>query len=95
MAIKREYIENFEILVRAMVAGDVCLLECLNKKTAEKVNVICTVHKYKNEFGEIEGAAITPFAKMFNSDPYDELLPPDPDGGFVSGSGMLPNDRII
>lgn len=62
--------KNFETLTRAFDEKNICLLDCTDKKTGKKVAVICAVQKEKNEY------VFVPFAKMFNSNPYEEVIPP-------------------
>ena len=46
-------------------------MECVDKATDKKVAVICVFSKDSD--GMITA---TPFAKLFDGNPYDELLPP-------------------
>lgn len=62
--------ENFETLKKAFQSGDVCILECVEKATGEKIAVICAVQAVDGEF------VMTPFAKFFNGNPYELLEPP-------------------
>lgn len=64
------YKNNFETLGKAFDNGDVCLMECTDKLTKEKVAVICAI--FKDADGMIN---TVPLAKMFNGNPYDELIP--------------------
>lgn len=61
---------NFDTLVAAVKAGDVCLMSCLDRQTLDPVAVICAVHH------EGEQVVTTPFAVMFRDNPYEELIPP-------------------
>jgi len=71
MAIPVGHKDNFQTLVRAFNNGQVCLLECTDKTTRNKVMVICAVQKVGEEF------ELVPFAKMFDGNPYDEVEPPE------------------
>jgi hypothetical protein len=45
-------------------------VECTDAKTGEIVVAVCAVEEYEDEY------RIIPLAKMFNGDPYEELIPP-------------------
>lgn len=60
---------NFETLKRVFANGDAALLECTNHK-GEYVAVICAVHWENDEY------VMSPFAKMFEGNPYEEVIPP-------------------
>lgn len=62
---------NFDTLLQAARYGDVCLLECVDDATGNKVMTICAVNH--NDDGSVE---CVPIAKMFDGDPYKELRPP-------------------
>lgn len=70
------FVHNFNELFKAAQNKDLCLLECLEAKTQKMVAVICAVY-------------VVPLARMLDENPYETLLPPNPDGGFfpVPGSG--------
>lgn len=70
MAIPKGYKANFETLKRAFKNGDVALMECTDKVTGKPVYVICTVGRENSEY------VMSPVAKMFDGNPYDELNPP-------------------
>lgn len=61
---------NFGMLVKAVKNGDVCLVECKDVKTGVPVITICVVHEVDDEF------QLAPIAKLFDGDPYEELIPP-------------------
>lgn len=61
---------NFTVLQRAFAQGDVALLECRSKETGRPVIVICAV---QSDGDEVE---FVPFAKLFEANPYEELIPP-------------------
>lgn len=70
MAIAKGYKANFHTLNQAFLDGRVCLMECTDKITKAKVNVICAVNEVEGEY------EMVPFAKLFEGNPYDELDPP-------------------
>ena len=70
--IAQEHAANFETLTRAFDHNQVCLMDCVEKATGEHVAVICAVAKVGEEF------EFTPFAKFFNGNPYELLIPPTP-----------------
>lgn len=77
MAIAKGYKQNFETLRRACKNGDLALLETKDKSSGAIVYaVVACQHE---DDGEI---TMVPLAKMFDGNPYDELSPPNPDGGF-------------
>lgn len=63
---------NFNNLVRAAKNGDIALMQCTDAKTGEEVAAVCMVNR--DAEGNVEFA---PVAKLFNSNPYEELLPPN------------------
>jgi hypothetical protein len=71
MAIESHITQNFQELVRAILQGDVGLMECRDAKTLEPVTIICV-------FQRNDDSTITtiPVASMFMSDPYEQLIPP-------------------
>lgn len=62
--------KNFETLQRAFANGDACLIEC-ETKDGQYVAVICA--RTQLEDG---GVFLSPFARMFLGDPYEEVIPP-------------------
>ncbi len=76
--ISKYHKENFKILQRAFKNGDVALLECQNRENGDVVAVICAVGRDNEEY------VFSPFASLFNDNPYETLSPPDPDGGFIN-----------
>lgn len=79
MAISQSYRQNFETLRRAADSGHLALLECQDKATGKVVNVVVALNRHSGEF------QFVPLAKLFDGNPYDELNPPNPDGGFHTG----------
>lgn len=68
--IVQQHKENFETLRRAFKNDDVCLLDCTDKDTGAHVAVICTIRQVGEE------VEFTPFARFFNGNPFDMLIPP-------------------
>lgn len=70
--------QNFEMLQHAFAHGRVALLEVQDRSTGESRAAIVAVN-VDPETGEHE---FVPFALMIDGNPYEQLNPPDPDGGF-------------
>ena len=68
--IAKGYKANFETLCKAIRHGDVCLMECTDAATGKPVMVICAVQRDGDSF------EMMPFAKLFDGNPYEELIPP-------------------
>jgi hypothetical protein len=68
----KEHKKNFETLSRAFALGHVALMECTVKATQEKVAVVCAVAFDGKEY------LFTPFAALFNGNPFELLEPPTP-----------------
>ena len=70
---------NFETILRACQEGRLVLLDCQDKATGKPVVVLAAV-------GDAPGGEydLVPFAKLFEGNPYDELNPPAPKGGYRS-----------
>ena len=66
------YKQNFGMLVEAVKNGDVCLVECKDAKSNTPVITVCAVQTSKED----EEFQIVPLAKLFDGDPYEELIPP-------------------
>ena len=66
-------VQNFETLKKAFANGDVALMECFDTKENAVVAVLCAVRRHGNDI------EMVPFGKMFSGNPYEQLLPPDPD----------------
>jgi hypothetical protein len=88
--IVQQHAKNFETLKRAIFAGNVGLLECKVKATGEVVAALCVVGESGEQY------TFTPFALMVNGNPFEALMPPDPDrpGKFV-GDDALPTQAEI
>jgi hypothetical protein len=70
MAIPEGYRQNFEMMLEAAKNADLALVECTDKHTGKPVITICAIGRDGDEF------VITPFAKMFDGNQYEELNPP-------------------
>lgn len=70
MAISKGYKANFETLKQAGANNDLALMECTDKATGKTVMAICAVSRVKGKF------VFSPLAKMFDGNPYEELVPP-------------------
>lgn len=73
MALLPGHVANFETMQRANENGDLALMECTDAKTGQYTAVICCVQRESN--GDY---SMVPIARMFDGNPYDELLPPAP-----------------
>ena len=74
MAISKGYQANFETLQRAEANGDLALLECKDAKSGQPVIAIVAVQRSAKPGMMVE---FVPLAKMFDGNPYEELLPPE------------------
>ena len=71
MSIAAGYKANFKTLCDAIRNDDVCLMECTDAVTGKPVMVICAVQRDSDAF------EMVPFAKLFDGNPYEELIPPE------------------
>lgn len=79
MAIPDSIKTNFHTLGKAFEKGDIALLECRDRSTGEPAYAICAINIRRQADCEPE-IEMAPFGLMFNSDPYEMLLPPtDPE----------------
>ena len=79
MAIPDSIKTNFHTLGKAFEKGDIALLECRDRSTGEPEYAICAINIRRQADCEPE-IVMVPFGLMFNSDPYEMLLPPtDPE----------------
>ena len=69
--INDHYKTNFQTMLMAAENADLCLMECTDATTGKPVIAICMVNCTKD--GEYE---MMPVAKMFDGNPYEELVPP-------------------
>lgn len=65
---------NFETLLQAARAGDLCIVQCTDAKTHDPVTAICAVNR--DAENNIE---LAPIARFFNGNPYEQLIPPSVD----------------
>ena len=74
MAIPDPIKTNFHTLGKALEKGDIALLECRDRNTGEPAYAICAINilRQADQEPEIE---MVPFGLMFNSDPYEMLIP--------------------
>jgi len=63
------YRDNFDTLCRAVKNGDIALMDCTDKQTGKPVAVVCAVQREDN--GD---CSFVPIAKMFDGNPYEEVL---------------------
>lgn len=66
----QQHAGNFETLKQAFLNNHVCLLGCIEKETKEHVAVICAVRWDGQQY------VFTPFARFFNGNPFEMLIPP-------------------
>lgn len=74
MALKPGDVTNFKTLQLADKGGDLAMIECKDQMTGEYVAVIVAMgwDAEANEY------VLTPLARMFTGNPYDEVTPPGP-----------------
>ena len=70
MTIEKGHIKNLETLERASADENLALMECTDAITGLPVIAICAVSYINGEYSAI------PLAKMFDGNPYEELVPP-------------------
>lgn len=71
MSITEGYKANFDTLCRAAKNNDLAIMECTSAATGEPVMVVCAVGR------DTDGSYVfSPVAKMFDGNPYEELIPP-------------------
>jgi hypothetical protein len=63
---------NFAEMTRAVMSGDVALVECTDTETGKPCAIICTVNVFEDRSVEI-----VPMARMFDGNPYEQINPPD------------------
>lgn len=73
MAIPEGHKANFHTMQQAAEHEQLALMECTRKADGEKIYVICAVNWYPGAKEEYE---FIPLAKLFDGNPYDEVLPP-------------------
>ena len=70
MAIQKGHERNFDTLLRAADESNLALMECTDTVTGKPVVVICAVNRVGG------GYQFVPLARMFDDNPYNEVLPP-------------------
>jgi hypothetical protein len=68
--IKPGYKTNLETIIKAAKNGDLALVECTDKKSGRPVIALCAIGFDGKEY------IITPMAKLFDGNPFEELNPP-------------------
>jgi hypothetical protein len=68
--IPQPYRNNFDTLCRAFRDGAACLIECRERATGQIVYAVCGVNHSGTEY------QLVPFARLFDDNPYDLLVPP-------------------
>ena len=80
MAISEGHRHNFNQLLRAISNGDAALLETTEKATGKAAILVAAVTFDGKEY------RLTPMARMFDSNPYEEFEPPAASGNEVRRS---------
>jgi hypothetical protein len=70
MSISKGYQTNFDTISKAAKSGRLALMECVDAATGKPVITVCAVNRVEGEF------EFVPLAKMFDGNPYEELVPP-------------------
>jgi Family of unknown function (DUF6117) len=65
------HVANFKPLLKAARNEDLALIQCTDSATGDPVATICMVNQ--DAEGNVD---FVPIAKLFNTNPYEELLPP-------------------
>jgi hypothetical protein len=73
MTIAKGYQKNLSTLARAIINGDAGLMECTDVETGKPVVIICAFEHNP----DTEEVTTIPLAKMFDGNPYDQLIPPN------------------
>jgi len=73
MAIAEGYQTNFKTLLKAIGNNDVLLMECKDAKTGNPVVVVCACY----QDAKTKEIVTVPLAKLFDGNPYEELIPPE------------------
>jgi Family of unknown function (DUF6117) len=80
MSIPDSYRHNFRNMLRAASDGRLALLECRDRQAQAVTYVVVMVSDVQGDDGSFD---LVPVARLFDANPYDELDPPDLDGGYV------------
>ena len=74
-AITKSAEASFEMLRRAIVDGDACLMVCKDREHGSPVIAICAINTFSGN-GESQEFELVPVAKILTGDPYMELVTP-------------------
>lgn len=72
-------ITNFRNMVKAAKADRLALLECAEVGTGKPVATIVFVNRERS--GDFE---FVPVARMFDGNPFEQLIPPDPNADTIA-----------
>jgi hypothetical protein len=70
-ALAAGHVANFNTMLQAAKNSDLALVQCMDAKTGKPVAAVCMVNR--DAEGNVE---FMPVAKLFDTNPYKELLPP-------------------
>jgi hypothetical protein len=70
MALTKGAKANFSTIQLAAENDALALMECTDKATGKPVATVCAVHMEDGQY------VFSPLAKLFDGNPYEELLPP-------------------
>lgn len=65
----------FDAVKAAGQRGRLALMECKDSRTGKPVYAVCAIHRTPGPRGEV-GFEFVPVARLFDGDPYAELVPP-------------------
>lgn len=68
--IEKGYKANLATIKKAAANNDLALMECKDAHTGKRVIALCAIAFDGKEY------ITTPLAKMFDGNPYEELIPP-------------------
>lgn len=75
MSIPTGHKTNLSTLIKAASNGHLALVECTDAVTKKTVIAVCAISTSRGANGKPD-YQITPLAKMFDGNPYEEILPP-------------------
>ncbi len=61
---------NFDTIERACANGHLALVECTDHETGRRVAVVAAIGRDNEDY------VVTPLARLFDGNPYDQLDPP-------------------
>ena len=79
MTVVKAHAQNLNTIIEAAKAGNLALLEVQDRKTGKPRAALVAVNRLAT--GEYE---FVPFALMIDGNPYEQLNPPLPEGGFAT-----------